>query len=416
MCATSGDASFTVVAANSSPFTYQWQYYNGSDWSNVANGTPAGANYSNATTATLNVTGITAPGNYQYRCYVTNCGGEPNNATSNAATLTVNAPPSAPIVGTITQATCFASTGSVILSGLPATGTWTIIRTPGSVTKTGTGISTIITNLADATTYTFTVTDGISLCTSLASGNVVINTQPETPTAPIVGAITPPSCPLPTGSVVLGGLPASGTWTLTRYPLGVTSTGTGTITTIEGLLTGSYNYTVTNASGCVSGISSTVVIPAVPPRPAAPGVGTITQPTCATATGSVVLTGLPAGGWELNPGAISGSTSTTTVSGLTAATYNYTVTNSIGCVSLPSANIVIDPQPPTPSVSNQITTIPSGGTFNVNPGGVQAEQPIHGQPRHTPVALQVALHKRFLSQILQVHSPFQLGQALQYIL
>ncbi len=371
MCATSGVASFTVVAGNSSPFTYQWQYYNGatSTWANVANGSPAGANYSNATTATLDVTGITAPGNYQYRCRVTNCGGA-NNATSSAATLTVNAPPSAPTVGTITQPTCNVSTGSVVLGGLPATGTWTVISTPGSIMTTGTGTSTTIINLAQATTYTFTVTDGISTCTSLASGNVGINAQPLTPTPPTVGAITPPSCPLPTGSVVLGGLPASGTWTLTRYPLGITSTGTGSITTIEGLLTGSYNYTVANASGCVSGISSTVVIPAVPPKPAAPGVGTITQPTCASATGSVVLTGLPAGSWEVNPGAITGSTSTTTISGLSAGTYNYTVTNSIGCISLPSLDIVIDPQPPTPSVSNQTTTIPSGGTFNVAPVGV----------------------------------------------
>ena len=58
----------------------------------VANGTPAGAIYSNANTATLGVTGITAAGSYQYRSYITNCGGG-NNATSNAATLTVNPTP-----------------------------------------------------------------------------------------------------------------------------------------------------------------------------------------------------------------------------------------------------------------------------------------------------------------------------------
>ena len=44
--------------------------------------------------------------------------------------LTVNAIPSAPESGTITQPTCLVPTGSVVLTGLPANGTWTITRTP----------------------------------------------------------------------------------------------------------------------------------------------------------------------------------------------------------------------------------------------------------------------------------------------
>ena len=53
--------------------------------------------------------------------------------------LVINDPPvapTAPIVGTITQpASCAATTGSVVLNGLPATGTWTI--NPGAITGTG---------------------------------------------------------------------------------------------------------------------------------------------------------------------------------------------------------------------------------------------------------------------------------------
>ena len=67
MCETSGIASFTVVASGSAPFTYQWEYNNGVTWVAVADGTPAGAAYTNANTATLDVAGITASGNYQYR-------------------------------------------------------------------------------------------------------------------------------------------------------------------------------------------------------------------------------------------------------------------------------------------------------------------------------------------------------------
>jgi len=64
---------------------------------------------------------------------------------------------------------------------------------------------------------------------------------------------------------------------------------------------------------------------------AAPTVGAITQPTCTTATGSVVLSGLPTN-WTLtrSPGSITttGTGTSTTISGLAAGTYTYTVIGS----------------------------------------------------------------------------------------
>ena len=83
-------------------------------------------------------------------------------------------------------------------------------------TTTGTGTTTTISGLAPGT-YTYTVTNAAG-CTSVASANVVINAQPATPTAPVVGTITQPTCAVATGSVPLSGLPASGTWTLTQSP------------------------------------------------------------------------------------------------------------------------------------------------------------------------------------------------------
>ena len=138
--------------------------------------------------------------------------------------------------------------------------------------------------------------------------DVVINAQPATPTAPTVGTITQPTCTVATGSVVLSGLPA-GNWTIN--PGGIT--GNTASTTITGLAPGTYNYTVTNAAGCTSPASANVVINAQPATPTAPAVGAITQPTCAVATGSVVLSGLPAGNWTINPGDITGNTATTTI-------------------------------------------------------------------------------------------------------
>jgi hypothetical protein len=81
---------------------------------------------------------------------------------------------------------------------------------------------------------------------------------------------------------------------------------------------------------------------------AAPTIGLITQPTCTSATGSVVLTGLPAGGWVINPGAISDSTSSIIITDLVAGIYTYTVTDSAGNTSVPSAQVVIQSQPATP--------------------------------------------------------------------
>ncbi|TSA31890.1 MAG: hypothetical protein D4R64_17200 [Porphyromonadaceae bacterium] len=84
-----------------------------------------------------------------------------------------------------------------------------------------------------------------------------------------------------------------------------------------------------------------MVINAQPVTPTAPTIGTITQPTCILATGSVLLTGLPAENWIINPGALAGTGSSSTLSGSAAGTYNYTVTNSVGCTSVASAHVVI---------------------------------------------------------------------------
>ena len=96
-------------------------------------------------------------------------------------------PPSAPLIGTILQPTCTTSTGSVQLNGLPSGGSWTLTRTPGGTTTSGAGTSTTISGLSSGT-YSFTVTYP-ALCTSLASANALINTQPSTPAAPTGAAL-----------------------------------------------------------------------------------------------------------------------------------------------------------------------------------------------------------------------------------
>ncbi len=104
------------------------------------------------------------------------------------------------------------------------------------------------------------------------------------------------------------------------------------------------NYYIEAETGGVTTPRRQVVVTVVE-KPAAPIIGTITQPTCSTTTGSVVLSGLPSGNWTINPGAITGNTTSKTIYGLAAGAYNYTITNSAGCTSIASANVVINSQP-----------------------------------------------------------------------
>ncbi|MBK7524731.1 MAG: hypothetical protein IPI53_11400 [Saprospiraceae bacterium] len=68
----------------------------------------------------------------------------------------------------------------MILSGLPATGNWTITRTPGNVTYNGTGTSLTINNLPANTTYSFSVMNSNN-CNSTSSNDVIINAVPGAP-------------------------------------------------------------------------------------------------------------------------------------------------------------------------------------------------------------------------------------------
>lgn len=58
----------------------------------------------------------------------------------------------------------------------------------------------------------------------------------------------------------MNGLPAPGTWTLTRSPGGTTTVGTGTSTSVTGIPAGTYTFTVTNSFGCTSPSSASVIL------------------------------------------------------------------------------------------------------------------------------------------------------------
>jgi len=148
----------TPTAGGSNP-SYQWRI----------NGTNTGTNSplnSTFTSSTLNngdsVTVIMTTNN---SCVQT--------ATSNAIVLTVNPSPVSPTVGTASMPSCEATSGSLNLSDLPATGTWTLTQSgTSSSTATGSGTTTTVSGLVSGT-YTYTVT-GTNGCVSPPTSSVVI--------------------------------------------------------------------------------------------------------------------------------------------------------------------------------------------------------------------------------------------------
>jgi large repetitive protein len=370
-------SSITITAYPSATIQYQGTPYCKSLTSAqpVTRTGSAGGTYSSTTGLTINSsTGAVTPststaGTYTVTYTIAASGG--CGAVVVTTSVSITAIPSAPKIGVITQPTCTLPAGSVALSGLPATGTWTVTTIPGGATLSGSGTTAIITSLSPGT-YTFTVTAGNN-CASAASSNAVINAQPGSPSPPVVGTITQPVCSVPTGSVFLSGLPATGSWVLTRNPGAITQNGSGTTVTVSSLTPGTYTFTVTNSDGCSSGASANVVINTATSAPTAPVIGNITQPTCAISTGSVVLSGLPSSGnWALtrNPDGLvmNGSGSSITISSLAGGVYTFTVTNSSGCISPQSAQVTINQQPQTPAAP--FVSIITPPTCTLSTGGV----------------------------------------------
>ena len=141
------------------------------------------------------------------------------------------------------------------------------------------------------------------------------------------------------------------------------TSGTITVNVPWSVATGVYNATLTVITyfPACSSVSYPITVTV---GVSTPIVGTITNLNCATPTGSVVLSGLPASGTINQTGTVVGSypiTGTTmTISGLAAGTYNFSASNGT-CSSLATGNVVINPV-----VTNTWTTSWSNGTPNSN--------------------------------------------------
>jgi Secretion system C-terminal sorting domain len=291
----------------------------------------------------------------------------------------------------IAASTCNLTGVTALAPAIPCNGgTTTLTATPAGASGAaveysinGGAFQASNTFIVAAGTYTATAREvSAHACTAIATAVTIA--EPAVVPAPTI-SITQPTCTVATGIIT------------------VTSTTTGFKFKLDGgvyaaypaggyiLAAGAHTLTQQNTSACTSPVIN-VIVNAPPVTPAAPAVGTITQPTCAVSSGSVVLSGLPSGNWTINPGAITGNTAATTVTGLAAGTYNFTVTNAAGCTSAASPNVVINnvpgaPPAPTVSVTQPgctfatgiitVTSATAGFKFKLD-GGVYATYPAGG--------------------------------------
>jgi gliding motility-associated-like protein len=301
------------------------------------------------TNTTGDFTGL-APGSYNVTVLNTVTGCE-----STALALTVNpipANPAAPTASVTVQPTCPIPTGTIVVTA-PALAANEVYEVTGTAPVVAAQINTTgdFTGLAPGS-YNVTVLNTVTGCESTALA-LTVNPIPANPASPTASVTVHPTCPIPTGTIVVTApaLAANELYEVTGTAP-VVAAQTNTTGDFTGLAPGSYNVTVLNSvTGCVSTTLSLTVNP-IPANPAAPTASVTVQPTCATPSGTIVVTAPIGVNLEYSIDNGVSYQSSTTFSGLAPNT-SYTIIvrdSSTGCSSS-SSNIIINSVPSSPVVS-----------------------------------------------------------------
>jgi gliding motility-associated-like protein len=303
-----------------------------------------------------------------------------NGCVSNVATATLvdPTPPNITIVANNPNS-CIVNNGSIVISGLTTGTSYTINYIKNGVaqapiTQTAVSGSVTIPNLGAGNYTGITVT--VNGCTSNAA---IANLVAPTPPVIAVTFTSPTGCNTNNGSIVISGLANGSSYTINYIKNGVaqtpiTQTASGGTVTIPNLGAGNYTGITVTINGCVSNATAATLID--PPGPVIAFIAN--NPTaCATATGSILLTGLTNGssyiinysknGTPQAPITQTASGGSVTIGSLTSGTYsNITVTLN-GCVSNILGPITLfDPSAPaTPTVTGNSPLCP-GQTLNLN--------------------------------------------------
>ncbi|MFL9842984.1 T9SS type B sorting domain-containing protein [Flavobacterium rhizosphaerae] len=285
-----------------------------------------------------------------------------DGCTSVTGTVTIDAAPAPPVAATttVTQPTCTTPTGTIEITAPTGTG-YTY-----SINGTDFQSETTFADLGQGS-YTVTVQNADG-CTSQTT--VTINTAPTVAVA--TTTVTQPTCTTPTGTIEITAPTGTG------YTYSINGTDFQTGTTFANLTEGTYTLTVQNTEGCTS-VSGNIAINAV--APVAVATTTVTQPTCATPTGTIEVTAPTGTGYTYSIDGTNFQTGTT-FSGLAEGNYTITTQNADGCTSV-TGTVTIDaaPAPPvaaTTTVTQPTCTTPTGTIEITAPTGTGYTYSING--------------------------------------
>ncbi|WP_183822314.1 T9SS type A sorting domain-containing protein, partial [Algibacter amylolyticus] len=308
-CNGAADGEATAAATGgTAPYTYAW-----------SNG---------ATTATI--TGVIAG---TYNVTVTDA----NGCTSDTSVTIVEPTALTASIASQTNMDCNGgANGAATVTETGGTAPYTYTWSNGATTATITGVT--------AATYNVTVTDANG-CTSDTSVTIV---EPTALTASIASQ---------TNMDCNGG--ANGAATVTEIggtaPYTYVWSNSATTATITGVVAGTYNVTVTDANGCTSDTSVTITEPTA----LTASITSQTNIDCnGGANGAATVTEV--GGTAPYTYVWSNSATTATITGVTAGTYNVTVTDAKGCTSDTSVTIT-EPTTLTASITSQTNIDCNGG-------------------------------------------------------
>ena len=353
-------ATFSVTAAGTATLTYQWN--------------KAGAAISGATSASYTTPAtVASDSGEQFAVTVTNAYG---SVTSNAATLTVNVPPT--ISGQpVSQAVVVGQTATFSVT---ATGTGTLAYQwkKNSVAISGATSSSYTTpaTLASDNGATFAVT------ITSASGSVTSNAATLTVNAPPSITGQPTSQTVNIGLGATFSVSAAGTATLTYQwnkagaaISGATSASYTTPATVASDSGAQFTVTVTNAYGSVTSNAATLTVNVPPTISGQPASQTVVVGQTATFSVTATGTGTLAYQWKKNSVAISGATSSSYTTPATLATDNgatfaVTITSASGSVTSNAATLTVNAPPSiTGQPTSQTVNIGLGATFSVSAAG-----------------------------------------------
>lgn len=380
-----------ATAAN---VTFIWEYFNGGSWVTVANNTPAGFTYSNASvrigsgsnaqitnTLTVTLSSSATTGTFSFRCRANQPSGCTNFVISNTITVTVYAKPtptftaqpgaSACANGSVTYTTQAGQSGYTW--GIPGVSGTDYIITAGS-TSTNTVTLKWLTTGNKTVTINYTNSNGCTAASPTSSTTTTVNAAPApTFTAQPSGTI----CSNTDVTYTTQAGQSSYVWNVpgvlnTDYTITSGGIGAGSNTvTLQWLTSGNKVVTINynNASGCSAATATssntiTVTVRPVPSFTVSPGAAICsgTDITYTTQSGQSNYTWTVGGilntDYTIVSGGIGAGNNTVTVKWLTAGnktvTVNYT---SSSCTGLSAAS------------SNTAVTVRPVATFTSAPGG-----------------------------------------------